>query len=353
MGWNCGLVGLPNAGKSTLFKALTKQNVSIDSYPFSTVDPNRARVPISDPRLDELATMCNSTKKTPATIEVIDVAGLVKGASRGEGLGNQFLGHLRNVDLLIHVVSAFDVNPTDEWCKVEERINTINIELCLADLETVLRRIEKNKVKGKSGDKATLQEMSILEYTGNCLNQGCGIISCQIEPGDKKCLEPLNLLTAKKMLFVLNTSEQLDAVHFGDGFSQNSFVVPVCAKLEAELSDLGEDDLKEFLQEYGLNELQSKKLLTSCYQYLELISFYTVKGTEAKSWVVPCGTNALDASAKIHSDIKQGFINVEVVDSSVLVSAGSLSSVREKGMSRIEGKEYIVQDGDVLFFRFR
>lgn len=352
MGWSCGIVGMPNAGKSTLFKALTGHNVIIESYPFSTIEPNRGIVPIPDQRLLEIAELSNSEKITPATIEIIDVAGLVKGASSGEGLGNQFLGHLRNVDLLIHVVAGYDIHPNDHH-EIASRVEIINLELILADLETINRRRAKLDTKLKSLDKQSQVEDQLLKSLEGYLNQGMMLNDVDLTPEERDCQRNLFLLTGKEMVYALNLAEhvssQLDLSIFpGDGL-----VIPVYARLEADIVDLPLDEQQIFLQEYGLDQKDTGILLTDCYNRLRLLTFYTIKGVEARAWVAVSGISALEAAGKIHTDMERGFINVEVVARDNLITAGSFSQAREKGLSRVEGRSYQVLDGDVLLFRFR
>lgn len=351
MGWSCGLVGLPNAGKSTIFKAITAHNVTIANYPFSTVDPNKAIVSPEDPRLTSLAAVSGSVKITPATIEIIDVAGLVKGAYKGEGLGNQFLGHLRNADLLIHVVAAYDreqqapENPA-------ERIEIINLELALADLEAIKRRREKTEPKLKGGDQGARFELEILERMEHHLNEGLLLRNISFTPEEKAVVDQLSLLTGKAMLYVYNHEESFSdedgLAFFGDQPS-----LALCGRLEAELIDLQPGERAQFLEAFGMKESMIAKLLQRCFDLLQLLTFYTVKGDEAKAWVVPRGTKAAKAAGKIHTDMEKGFINTEVISWDLFTTNGSLTAVRDRGLSRTEGKDYQVQDGDVLFIRFR
>lgn len=351
MGWSCGLVGLPNAGKSTLFKAITAHNVIIANYPFSTVDPNKAIVSPEDPRLASLAVACGSEKITPATIEIIDVAGLVKGANRGEGLGNQFLGHLRNVDLLIHVVAAYDrgqlalENPA-------ERIEIIDLELALADLETIKRRREKTEPKLKSGDQSARFELEMLEIMERHLSKGLPLRSTTFAPEEKAFVEQLSLLTGKAMLYAYNHEESFSDEDSLAVFGDQPFLA-LCGRLEAELIDLQPGERAQYLEAFGMKESMIAKLLLRCFDLLQLLTFYTVKGDEAKAWVVPRGTRAAKAAGKIHTAMEKGFINTEVIRCEQLTATGSLAAVRDRGLSRTEGKDYHVQDGDVLFVRFR
>ena len=352
MAWSCGIVGLPNAGKSTLFKALTALDVTIENYPFSTIDPNKAIVPIPDHRLNALAETSGSKKVTPATIEIIDVAGLVEGASRGEGLGNQFLGHLRAVDLLIHVLAGFDLSGNESNDPVS-RIEIVNLELSLADLDVIMRRRQKTEPKIKSGDPAVRFELDLLSRLENALNRGLPLRSLTFSREEMLVLEQLSLLTLKEMIYVYNLTEDLMANPDLAIFPQESLVVPMCARLEAELIELPAEERNLFLAEYGLQKGCAEQLLEDCYNRLKLGAFYTVKGSEARSWVVPAGIKAVTAAGKVHTDMERGFINVEVIAWDKLIEEGGLSRAREKGLCRTEGRDYQVKDGDVLFFRFR
>ncbi len=352
MSWSCGIVGLPNAGKSTLFKALTALDVTIENYPFSTIDPNRAIVPIPDSRLEVLADLGKAEKVTPATIEVIDVAGLVKGASRGEGLGNQFLGNLRAVDLLIHVLDGFGDGTTCEY-DLSTRLETVNIELILADLESVARRLQKLEPQLRLGEKTAKSEALLLKRAEEHLNKGLPLRSLELKGQEKETLGELPLLTLKEMIYVLNLSENNLGPTDSTDFPQDSVVVPLCASLEAELVELPEGERETFLNAYGLNESKTLELLKECYRLLELITFYTIKGNETRAWVVPAKIRAVKAAGRIHSDMEQGFINAEVVKWFDLIDAGGIAGAREKGLSRIEGRDYPVQDGEVIFVRFR
>jgi GTP-binding protein YchF len=351
MGWSCGLVGLPNAGKSTLFKAITAHQVTIAGYPFSTVDPNRATVSPDDPRLTSLAAISGSEKVTPATIEVIDVAGLVEGASRGEGLGNQFLGHLRNVDLLVHVVAAYEEEQLSREM-LAARSETINLELALADLDTIKRRREKTEPKLKSGDKSVAFELELLEHMEKHLNEGLPLRKILFSPEEKIFLDQLSLLTGKAMFYVYNHDENFICEDSHELFIDQPSMV-ICGRLEAELVDFPAGEREQFLQAFGLKESMIPKLLQRCFELLKLVTFYTVKGSEARGWVVPRETRAAQAAGKIHTDMEKGFINTEVMTWDCLTASGSPAAVRDRGMSRTEGKDYLIQDGDVIFVRFR
>ncbi len=352
LAWSCGIVGLPNAGKSTLFKALTAQDVTIENYPFSTVDPNKAILPIPDPRLELLAAVCSSEKVTPATLEVIDVAGLVKGASKGEGMGNQFLGHLRNVNLLMHVLGSYGGSGL-EVESPREALEVINLELALADMEVIGRRREKVLPKLKSGDKDAQQELELLNRMEQHLDKGLPLRVMNIQRDDNLFLDNLSLLTLKDVIYIYNVSEEhLFSADTGF-FPEGSVVVTICARLEADLTDLPHAEREPFLQAYGLQESQTEKLLKEAFSFLKLITFFTVKGTEARAWLVPDGITALKAAGNVHTDMEKGFINVEVVNYQNLVDTGSLAAARDKGLARVEGKGYNVREGDVLYFRFR
>ncbi len=350
--WSCGIVGLPNAGKSSLFKAMTALDVTIENYPFSTVDPNKAIVPITDQRLIALAELCVSEKLTPAVLEITDVAGLVEGASRGEGLGNQFLGHLRNADLLIHVVAGFD-SLLNGGLDPESRIEIINLELALADMEVVARKRLKIEPKLKSGDKSSQFELELIFRLEDQLNQGLALRHLNFTKEEKAVLEQFSLLSLKEMIYVYNLAEESLIDPDLSVFPEQSTVVPLCARLEAELADLPVEEREPFLGAFGLGESRTEKLLQECSKLLNLAAFYTVKGNEARAWVVPAKIRAVEAAGKVHTDMERGFINVEVIAWDHLLSEGSIARVREKGLSRIEGRDYQVKDGDVLFFRFR
>ncbi len=352
MGWSCGIVGLPNAGKSTLFKALTALDVTIENYPFSTIDPNKAFVPLPDQRLSALAEISRSEKITPAAIEIIDVAGLVEGASRGEGLGNQFLGHLRSVDLLIHVLAGFS-SSLERVDDLEARTEAVNLELCFADLDVLARRRQKVEPKLRSGEKTAQFELDLLLRLEEHLNQGLPLRAMTFAPEEKVLLNQLSLLTHKEVIYVYNLSEDNYMDSAFSSFPSKDIVVLICGRLEAELADLPQPEREPFLEAYGLKESQTDRLLQECYNRLNLVTFYTVKGTEAKAWVVPAGIRAVEAAGKVHSDIESGFINAEVASWDCLVNEGGLARARAKGLSHIEGRDYRAQDGDVFYFRFR
>jgi ribosome-binding ATPase len=352
MAWSCGIVGLPNAGKSTLFKALTALDVTIESYPFSTIDPNKAMIPLPDQRLFNLAQICGSEKATPAAIEIIDVAGLVAGASRGEGLGNQFLGHLRNVDLLIHVLAGFDPL-ADQVLDSSSRLKVINLELSLADLEAINRRKVKIEAKLKSGDKEINRELATLNRLEAQLDEELPLRKLSFSEDERVLLGHLALLTLKEMVYVYNLDEHLLINPDLSFFPPDSDVIPMCARFEAELAELPLEERELFMVEYGIKQSRSEKLLEACYKRLNMSTFYTVKGKETRAWVIPAGTKAIEAAGKVHTDMERGFINAEVICCENLLEEGSVTKARDKGLFRTEGRDYQVKDGDVIFFRFR
>jgi len=362
MGFKCGIVGLPNAGKSTIFNALTAANAEVASYPFSTIQPHQGIAPVPDLRLNEIARLIQPKKITPATLEVWDIAGLVKGASQGEGLGNQFLSHIRTVDALIHVVRCFeDENVAPEGGRVELQrdITIVNTELLLADFDIVSRRIAKIEKLARVGEKQYREELEILKKIESGLNNGIPVRLMLMLEGEIKGLKEIQLLTSKPVLYVANVSERESkeeetyrAKVIQIASEEKTPVVTICGKLEAELEDLDDEERKEFLKEYGLKQSGLEILVAEGYHLLDLIVFYTVVSKELKAWTVVQGAKAPEAAGKIHSDMEKGFIKAEVINYKDFIVAGSLSAAREKGMIALEGRDYEVRDGDIITFKF-
>lgn len=358
-----GIVGLPNVGKSTLFNSLTKAGAESANYPFCTIDPNVGVVAVPDKRLDVLGKMYNSQKVVPAVIEFVDIAGLVRGASKGEGLGNQFLSHIREVDAIVHVVRCFeDENVVHFEGSVDplRDIETINLELILADMDVLDRRLQKTKKSGKSGDKALIAEAAFLERLMEHLESGECARSFEIEREDEKeIFDSINLLTAKPVLYAANVSE--DDAATGNAFveqvkefaaKEGSEVFTVCAQIEQEIAELDDDEKQMFLEELGIGESGLDKLIAASYKLLGLISYLTAGEKETKAWTITKGTKAPQAAGKIHSDFERGFIRAEIVSYDDLMACGTYTAAKEKGLVRLEGKDYVMQDGDIVVFRF-
>ena len=360
-----GIVGLPNVGKSTLFNSLTKAGAESANYPFCTIDPNVGVVTVPDERLNLLGDFYKSKKVTPAVIEFVDIAGLVKGASKGEGLGNQFLANIREVDAIVHVVRCFEdsnVVHVDGSIDPLRDIETINLELVFSDLEILERRIAK-VTKTARMDKEAAKELTFLEKVKAHLEEGQLAITLETENEDEDAwLATYNLLTAKPVIYAANVAEDDIA---DDGANnqyvqavreyaakQNSEVFVICAQIEEEISELDEDERKMFLEDLGLTESGLEKLVRASYHLLGLMSFLTAGEDETRAWTIKIGTKAPQAAGKIHTDFERGFIKAEVVNYQDLLDCGSYAGAREKGLVRMEGKEYVVQDGDVIIFRF-
>ncbi len=359
-----GIVGLPNAGKSTLFNALTEAGAEIGSYPFTTVDPNTAVVALPDERLDVVQDATGSEAPVRATVEFVDIAGLVKGAHQGEGLGNQFLHHISEVDAILHVVRCFEddqvSHPTGSVDPVSD-IELIETELVLADLERVEKRVEELSRKAKSGDRDTQAGLEWVQALANELGSGSFASSVHVPEGLEEVDRELALLTAKPMLYVANVSEDGPADALGEALSKvsekaeaNGFaVVSVSAKIEAEIAELGEKDAGEMRKELGLGESGLDTVIHGAFDLLDLITFFTGQpGSPARAWNIPRGKKAQVAAGKIHTDMERGFIRVEVVPCDKLSEAGSIAAARDKGVLKVEGRDYIVQDGDVLTVKF-
>ncbi|NGZ96957.1 MAG: redox-regulated ATPase YchF [Nitrospira sp. WS110] len=361
MGLCCGMIGLPNVGKTTVFNALTGGGALAANYPFATVDPNTGIALVPDPRLVKLTQTCASKKTTYSTLEVRDIAGLVEGASKGEGLGNQFLGHIREVDALLHVVRCFqgtDVVHVSGGIDPLRDIGVIETELMLSDLETLDRRKQKTEKKVRSGDKKAAFEVEFLAKLIGWLDKGEWLGNREYSAEERVILNECQLLSAKPVLFVANVSEGRRAdeamVQTVCEFAakRGARVVTICGQLEAELSSLPETERADFLKEMGLTESGLVRLTREAYTLLDLITFFTAGETESRAWPIPRGTKAPQAAGKIHSDMERGFIRAEVYHYNDLLACGSEAKVKEKGLFRLEGKDYVIKEADIVYFRF-
>ena len=360
-----GIVGLPNVGKSTLFNAITNAGAQSANYPFCTIEPNVGVVAVPDPRLDKLTEMYDPEKYTPATIEFVDIAGLVKGASKGEGLGNKFLANIREVDAVVHVVRCFendDIVHVEGSIDPKRDIETINLELILSDMEILDRRIDKTS-KLLKGDKKYQAELEFFNRVKEALSEGRPARSVDCTPEEAELLSTVSLLTNKPVIYAANLSDTDFKDGSADGnpyFSvvkeiateEHAGVLPICAEIEAEISGMEPEEKELFLSEMGLEQSGLDRLINACYDLLGLISYLTAGKPEVRAWTIKKGTKAPQAAGKIHTDFERGFIRAEVVAFDDLMSCGSMAAAKEKGLVRSEGKDYVMKDGDIVLFRF-